>query len=190
MSPETHEVRKKIQTAQKAKRPIPQLILFVAYAIFLGVSLMTNFEPGEQIGTNFLTFATTMVKMLPFAFVLIGLFEVWVKRETIEKHLGEESGWKGYFWAVLLAGAIVGPLYVALPVAYSLYKKGATFAVIFTYIGASAICRVPMTTFEASFLGFKFTAIRLLVSLPLVILTSIILGKYLARTHYVMEERD
>ena len=128
--------------------------------------------------------------MLPFAFLLIGLFEVWVKRETVEKHLGQESGWKGYLWAVLLAGTVVGPLYIALPVAYSLYKKGAKFGVIFTYIGASAICRIPMATFEASFLGFKFTAIRLAVSLPLVVLTSMILGNYLTRIHYKLQEGD
>jgi uncharacterized membrane protein YraQ (UPF0718 family) len=164
--------------------------MIAGYALFLAISLIIDFEPGKQIGRNFLTFATTMVTLLPFAFLLIGLFEVWVKRETVEKHLGQESGWKGYVWAVLLAGTVVGPLYIALPVAYSLYKKGAKFGVIFTYIGASAICRVPMATFEASFLGLKFTAIRLAVSLPLVILTSMSLGNYLTRTHYRLQEGE
>jgi uncharacterized membrane protein YraQ (UPF0718 family) len=89
----------------------------------------------------------------------------------------------------VLAGTIVGPLYVALPIAYSLHKKGAKFGVIFTYVGASAICRIPMATFEASFLGLKFTAIRLLVSLPLVIVTSMMLGKYLTKIRYTMQEK-
>ena len=44
---------------------------------------------------------------------------------------------------------------------------------IFTYIGASAVCRIPMNLFELSFMGVKFTAIRLTVSLPLVILSSL-----------------
>lgn len=125
-----------------------------------------------------------MLKILPCAFILIGLFEVWVKRETVEKHFGEESGLKGYLWAVLLAGTTVGGLYVAFPVAYSLHSKGARLSVIFTYLGAAAICRVPMTIFEASFLGIKFTAIRLFVSLPLVILSSILLEDYLKKTGY------
>jgi uncharacterized membrane protein YraQ (UPF0718 family) len=81
-------------------------------------------------------------------------------------------------------------LYIAFPVAYSLYKKGAKLGVIFTYIGASAICRVPMATFEASFLGFKFTAIRLAVSLPLVVVTSMSLGNYLTRTHYKLQKGE
>ena len=174
---------------KKKRKPIPQIVIIAAYLVFLGISFFTGFEPGKKIGLNFFTFALTMLTIVPFAFILIGLFEVWVKREIVEKHLGEESGLKGYLWAIVLAGTIVGPLYVALPIAYSLHKKGAKFGVIFTYVGASAICRVPMATFEASFLGIKFTAIRLLVSLPLVIVTSMMLGKYLNKTHYTMEEK-
>ena len=77
---------------------------------------------------------------------------------------------------------------VAFPVAYSLYSKGARLSVIFTYIGAAAICRVPMTIFEASFLGIKFTAIRLLVALPLVVVSSIVLGGYLRKRNYKIVE--
>ncbi len=131
-----------------------------------------------------------MLKVLPCAFILIGLFEVWVKKETVEKHLGEKSGAKGYLWGIILASTTVGGLYVAFPVAYSLYSKGAKLGVIFTYIGASAICRVPMTIFEASFLGIKFTAIRLLLAIPLVIISSMLLGDYLRKRNYrILEGR-
>ncbi|MFC1861528.1 permease [Chloroflexota bacterium] len=155
-----------------------------AYFIFLVVALVTGFNPGKEIGYNFVTFTVDMLKILPAAFILIGLFEVWVKKETVEKHLGKGSGVRGYLWAVLIAGTTVGGIYVAFPVAYSMYSKGARLSVIFTYISASAICRVPMTIFEASFLGIKFSIIRLLVSIPLVILTSMLLGSYLEKREY------
>ena len=154
------------------------------YFLFLIISLAIGFNPGKEIGYNFISFSVDMLKILPGAFILIGLFEVWVKRETIEKHFGETSGFRGYLWAILLSGMTVGGLYVAFPVAYSLYSKGARLSVIFTYLGAAAICRVPMTIFEASFLGIKFTAIRWLVSIPLVIITSMLLGNYLTRRNY------
>jgi len=79
-------------------------------------------------------------------------------------------------------------MYVAFPVAYSLYGKGAKLSIILTYIGASAICRVPMAIFETSFMGIKFTIIRLMVSIPLVILTSIALGDYLTKRNYKIRE--
>jgi len=167
---------------------IIRIVVISAYIILLIVSWIFGFNPGKEISHNFATFSVDMLKILPCAFILIGLFEIWVKRETIEKHLGERSGIRGYIWAVLLAGTTVGGLYVAFPVAYSLYSKGAKLSVIFTYIGASAICRIPMTIFEASFLGIKFTVIRLLVSLPLVILTSILLGDYLTKRNYKITE--
>jgi len=163
---------------------IIRVAIISCYALFLIVSFILGFNPGKEVGYNFRDFSVEMLKILPCAFILIGLFEVWVKRETVEKHFGEKSGIRGYIWAVLLAGTTVGGLYVAFPVAYSLYSKGAKLSVIFTYIGASAICRVPMTIFEASFLGIKFTAIRLLVSLTLVIVTSILLGNYLTKRNY------
>lgn len=158
------------------------------YVLFIVVSFILGFNPGKEIAHNFFSFSLAMLKILPCAFILIGLFEVWVKRETIEKHFGEESGIRGFIWAILLAGTTVGGLYVAFPVAYSLYNKGAKLSVIFTYIGASAICRVPMTIFEASFMGIKFTVIRLVVSLPLVIFTSILLGDYLTKRNYKIME--
>ena len=158
------------------------------YALFLIASLVLGFNPGKEIGHNFLSFSIDMLKILPGAFILIGLFEVWVKRATVEKHLGIESGVRGYIWAVLLAGTTVGGIYLAFPVAYALYSKGAKLSVIFTYVGAAAICRVPMAIYEASFLGIKFTAIRLLVSLPLVILASMLLGHYLTKRDYRLKD--
>jgi len=158
----------------------------VLYVAFLVISLFVGFEPGREMGHSFLAFLVNMLKILPFAFVLIGLFEVWVKKETVEKHLGRKSGLLGYVWAILLAGSTVGGLYVAFPVAHSLYSKGAKLGVVFTYVGASAICRVPMTIYEASFMGIKFTAIRFLVSLPLLVLFSMALEAYLERKNYRM----
>ena len=165
-------------------------VILVAYAIFLIVSFLIEFKPGQQIGLNFSSFALTMLRIVPFAFILIGLFEVWVKKETVEKHLGIESGVRGYLWAILLSSTTVGGIYVAFPVAYSLYKKGARLSVIFTYLSSAAITRIPMAIFEASILGAKFTAIRFLVSLPLVILSSILLEKYLLRRGFKMNHPD
>ncbi|GAB6888792.1 hypothetical protein JCM13304A_22910 [Desulfothermus okinawensis JCM 13304] len=168
----------------KKQNNLTKFFLIGIYFIFLAVSFALHFRPGQEIGINFLSFSIEMLKILPCAFILIGLFEVWVKKEKVEKHLGKDSGILSHVWAILLAGTTVGGLYVAFPVAYSLFKKGAKLSVIFTYIGASGICRVPMTIFEASFMGIKFSIIRLVVSIPLVILSSIWLGNYLENKNY------
>ncbi|RKY09048.1 MAG: hypothetical protein DRP66_03150 [Planctomycetota bacterium] len=164
-----------------------KLAVLVGYLAFIATSAATGFSPGKQIGSNFIYFWADLIKVLPFAFVLIGLFEVWVDRQTVERHLGAESGAGGYLWAIVLSGITVGGVFVAFPVAHSLHKKGAALGVIFTYIGASAVCRIPMNLFELSFMGPKFTAIRLAVSLPLVILSSAMLGRYLEKQNYQIQ---
>lgn len=164
-------------------------ILFLIFSVIIIISNVSHFSPGIKIGLNFINFAKGMIKVLPCAFLLIGLFEVWIPRETVEKNFGHSAGFMGFVWAILLASTTVGGAYVAFPVAYSLYKKGAKYSIILTYIGAAALVRIPMTLFEASFLGIKFTLIRLSVSLPLVIFSSILLGRFLEKKQFVLPER-
>jgi uncharacterized membrane protein YraQ (UPF0718 family) len=154
-----------------------QVILFISYIAFIIISLVTGLDYGKEIGNQFLSFSLGLLKVLPPAFILIGLFEVWVPREVINRHMGQDSGFKGYFWAVVLAATTVGGIFVAFPVASSLYKKGAAMKIILTYLGASSACRIPMTIFEMSFLGPKFSLIRLVVSLPLIVIGAILIEK-------------
>lgn len=163
------------------KNRILEIVGLSVYILFIIISFILGFEPGVEIGTNFMSFTVSMIKILPCAFILIGLFEVWVKKETIEKYFGDASGYKGYLWAIILSSTTVGGAYVAFPVGYSLYKKGAKLSYVLTYIGASALTRIPMTIFEASFIGIKFSVIRLMVSLPLVIFSSIFISKYFSK---------
>jgi len=130
------------ETSKKALKP--SFVAIGLYFAFVAISWVAQYRPGIQMGLNLLDFAKQMFSILPFVFILIGLFEVWVPRETIEAHMGVESGWKGYLWAVILASPMAGGLYVNLPIAYSLYKKGASWGVVLTFIGAGSLCRIPM----------------------------------------------
>jgi uncharacterized membrane protein YraQ (UPF0718 family) len=120
-----------------------------------------------------------MLRIVPFAFILIGLFEVWVPSRVVERHLGSEAGLRAHLWGILLAGTTVGGLYVSFPVAAALQRKGARLTFLLTYIGSSGVCRIPMTLFEASFLGIEFTLMRYAVAVPLVVLSSELLGRWL-----------
>jgi uncharacterized membrane protein YraQ (UPF0718 family) len=161
-----------------SKDKILNVVFVFSFFIFLVISYAVDFSPGINIGGNFLDFVKSMLAILPIAFILIGLFEVWVERKTVEKYFGDASGFRGYIWAIILSSTTVGGAYVAFPVAHTLYKKGAKLSIILTYIGSSALTRIPMTIFEATFLGLKFSVIRLLVSIPLVIFSSILIGRF------------
>lgn len=162
--------------------------LFTIFAAFIFISYLVNFNIGKKIGANFMIFSRDMIAILPPAFVLIGLFDVWISRKSIEKNFGHSSGFKKYIYAILLAATTVGGTFVAFPVANTLYHKGANYSAIFAYVSASSLVMIPMSVMEASILGVKFTAIRIGVSLPLVIISSIILGDFFSKINYQIPE--
>jgi len=174
----------------KTNKKMINYYIFAVFAAFIGASYILDFDLGQRIGSNFMIFARDMASILPPAFVLIGLFEVWVSRESIEKNFGNTSGFKQYIYAVLLAATTVGGTFVAFPVANSLYHKGANYSSIFTYVTSASLVMIPMSIMEASILGVKFTAIRIGVSLPLVIISSIILGNFFRDMNYKIPQPD
>ncbi len=169
-------------------KQIAQLVLAGAFGLFVAASFAADYGVGKDMGRTFGATLAEMLKLLPCAFILIALFDVWVKRQTVERHFGEGSGIRGYLWGMILAGMSVGGMYVAFPVAYSLFRKGAKLSVIFAYVGFAGVCRIPMTMFEASFMGGIFTAVRLAVSVPLVILMAVIMSRFLERRGYQITE--
>jgi uncharacterized membrane protein YraQ (UPF0718 family) len=153
----------------------------ILFGSFIIGSLFLNYEPGVKIYSNFSQFFLEMITFLPLMFLLVGLFDVWVPKEKIEKHIGHESGLIGSLWVILLATLQAGPLYGAFPIAYILSKKGAGVRNIFIYLGAFSALKIPMLTFEIGFLGLKFTLLRTLFSLPVFIIIGIIMEKIVGR---------
>ena len=164
------------------------LIFGIGFALFIIISFILDFDFGIKAWDNFMLFAKDMLLILPPAFVLIGLFNVWAKRETIEKGFGHKSGFMKYIWSFLLASTTVGGTFMAFPVANALYHKGAGYSSIFSYITAASLFMIPMSVMEATILGIKFTAIRLLSSIPFIILTAIILEKIFIKKNYKLPE--
>lgn len=173
------QINKKMINKKKInkKKIAIELILTGLFGIFIIVSFAAGFVPGQIIGENSSNFLLSMISIFPGAFILIGLFEVWIDRKIIERHLGSQSGLLGYFWVIILSCTIMGPLIISFPIAHSLAKKGARLQLVIAFLSAATISRIPMTVFEASYLGVPFSLVRLLVSIPLVIIFSEIIGR-------------
>lgn len=107
-----------------------------------------------------------MLAVVPPVFILLGLLDVWVKKDTMIRLMGEESGLLGILIAFFLGSAAAGPLYAAFPVAGVLMKKGSKLSNVLIFIGAWSTTKIPLLLFEASAMGWKFMAARFLVNLP------------------------
>lgn len=115
----------------------------------------------RNIGSN----VKEMLGVIPPVFILLGLLDVWVDRQTMMKYTGPGSGIKGAFISFILGSAAAGPLYAAFPVAAMMLKKGSSLFNVFLFIGAWSTTKIPMLTFEASSLGVPFTVTRLCLSI-------------------------
>ncbi len=157
------------------------------YRIFLVLVVINLFVllAFPTIGTRSLslTWANTleMLSIIPPVFILLGLLDVWVKRETMIKLMGEGSGLRGVLLAFLLGSAAAGPLYAAFPVAVVLLKKGTRFSNVLIFIGAWSTTKIPMLMFEASALGWKFMLTRFAIDLVGIALIAWITGKVLSK---------
>jgi uncharacterized membrane protein YraQ (UPF0718 family) len=169
-------------------KKVREYIFPLFFLILIGISYLSNFAAGEEVGAKFLMFFKEMILFLPLMFILIGLFDVWVPREKIEKHIGKESGWKGTGLVILLATLQAGPLYGAFPFAYILWKKGCSIRNIFIYLGAYSAIKIPMIMFEVGFLGLKFSMLRTMITLPVFIIIGFIMEWYLKDKNFDVKQ--
>ncbi|MDN3656091.1 permease [Ferruginibacter paludis] len=161
------------------------LIIFIAFVAFTIASFILNIQAGKDIyKKNFVLFIREMLFFLPFMFILIGLADVWISKDKVEKNIGEGSNIKGTVFVILLSMLQAGPLYSAFPVAYLLWKKGTSVRNIFIYIGAFSTLKLPLLMFEIGFLGWKFSILRSLITLPIIILIALIMERYLKNKNF------
>ena len=146
------------------------------YFIFLGLVALTlliyRWQPGKAvlIWKTSRNYFFEMLGILPAILILLGLLDAWVPKKTVERLLGKDSGISGIGIAILTGTAAAGPLYVAFPVAASLLKKGARISNVAIFLCSWAAIKIPMLMFETKFLGFKFSMLRLVLTIPSAIL--------------------
>lgn len=166
---------------KKYKFDIPVIAVFIA---FTAGSFYFRFNPGMLIfKDHYWMFFKEMLYVLPVMFILIGLIDVWIPRDRVERHIGKSSGLKGIFIVMSLAFIQAGPLYAAFPVAYILWKKGCSPANVFIYLSAFTTAKIPMVTFEIGFLGVPFSLLRILITIPVFVLIGYFMGWYFERNN-------
>lgn len=150
---------KKIWTLIKRYR------FFIVLAVLHTILLFVFPDLGKK--SLSITWSNTfeMLSVIPPIFVLLGLLDVWVKRETMVKYMGEKSGFIGILLAFFIGSAAAGPLYAAFPVAGVLLKKGSKLSNVLIMVGAWSTTKIPLLLFEVSAMGPKFTVIRLILDL-------------------------
>jgi len=149
----------------------------LAAAAGLAVLSGVNLGLGKKAVTTVAYSLREMLLVIPPIFVLLGLLDVWVPRETMIRLMGKGSGLRGTALAVLLGSVAAGPLYAAFPVAAVLARKGASFQNVAIFLGAWSTTKIPMFLFEITALGPRFALTRLALNIPGIVLIGAALGR-------------
>ena len=120
-----------------------------------------------------------MLSVIPPIFILLGLLDVWVRKETMVKYMGECSGLIGILIAFFLGSATAGPLYAAFPVAGILLKKGSKISNVLIFIGAWSTMKIPLLMFETNALGLEFSMLRLGMNIFGILIISFVIDNLL-----------
>jgi uncharacterized membrane protein YraQ (UPF0718 family) len=162
-------------SGEMASKPPPRkrikwdLVALALSVVFFAVLSLVFQDKGEKALKISWEYFKEMIFILPAVMILMGLFAVWVERDVVVKYLGKGSGMWGLMLAILLGTLPTGPLYVAFPLAAMLLKKGARVANVMVFLSAWACIKLPLELMELQFLGWKFTVLRLVLTVALVI---------------------
>ena len=148
---------------------------FLIVLVFLVLYGTFNWEVGQKVLETTVYQLREMVLVIPPIFILLGLLDVWVPKDTMVKFMGEKSGAKGILLALFLGSAAAGPLYGAFPVAAVFMKKGVKFTNILIFLGAWSTTKIPMFLFEVAALGPVFAITRMLIDIPGIIIIAYLL---------------
>lgn len=158
---------------------IKKYSIFIVVLILLGLTFLFNKSIGLTAVDTIKFSFKEMMMVLPPIFVLLGLLDVWVPKDTMVKFMGEGSGIVGILLSFFLGSAAAGPLYGAFPVAVVFMKKGVRFSNILIFIGAWSTTKLPMLLFELASMGSKFTLTRFIVNIFGILAIAFIVNKSL-----------
>jgi uncharacterized membrane protein YraQ (UPF0718 family) len=112
--------------------------------------------------------------LLLLAFAIVGFVNVLSPQQLIRTSIGPSSG----IWGVILgtaAGAVLpGGPYVVFPLISVIYKAGAGIGPTLAMITSWATLALISVSFEIPFLGWRFSAMRLSLSLSMPIIVGIL----------------
>ncbi len=121
-----------------------------------------------------LTIFIQIIPVIIMVIILMGISNYFLKRKTIIKYLGRESGIRGWLLAITFGILSHGSIYVWYPFLKDLHKQGMRIGLIAVFLYNRAI-KIPLLPIMIFYFGIPFV----IVLMVYMILASIIEGKIL-----------
>jgi uncharacterized membrane protein YraQ (UPF0718 family) len=160
--------------------------------VFLVYGAVFTFMPDKAFMAinNSTYYLIEMIQVLPVIFLLTVSIEALVPKEAIIKHFGEDSGFLGNIFSIILGSISAGPIYAAFPISKMLLSKGASIANIVIILSSWAVIKIPMLANEVKFLGFSFMIVRWILTVSFILIMAWITGKIIDKKDILSAENN
>ena len=145
---------------EEAKKPANRsgwILLGVTFLLY-GITLFLDPSLAGSALHKSLGVLKMIAPILLLVFFLMALLNTYIKPKSIARHMGKQSGLKGWFFA--LAGGVLshGPGYIWYPMLSELRDHGARDGLIVAFFYARAI-KLPWLPVMVGYFGIAFTLV-------------------------------
>jgi len=160
---------------KKPKSRSGLIMLFVVGCLYL-LTFYFNAKAGKEALLVALETVKMIAPILLLVFFLMALLNTFIDSKSISRHIGKQSGVRG--WIIALVGGILshGPGYIWYPMLSDLRDQGARDGLVVAFFYTRSI-KLPWLPLMISYFGLAFTVVLTL----LVVLSAWIQGLIIDR---------
>lgn len=159
-----------------------RLLFFFVVLLLYGVTALLK---PAAVGAALVHFGGMLSKVLPVlavVFVTMLLVNIFLQPERIRRHLGEDSGLRGWFYAIIGGIVISGPPYVLYPMLAHLQQHGARAALLGTMLYNRNV-KIYFLPAMVYYFGLRYTVVLSVYIIVFSVLNGMLLESLLRRRH-------
>jgi len=111
--------------------------------------------------------------------ILISFVLFFIPDTLIVKYLGANSGWLGFTIAAIIGSITLIPGFISYPLAATLLKQGATYAVVAVFMTTLMMVGIVTLPLEIKYLGKKAAIFRNVLKFVAAIIIGILMGRFM-----------
>ena len=168
---------RKNQKEKKTKIPFQLKFMLAVLAVYALMAFL-NGEFAVQVLEDFLETLKKILPIMGIVFAVMFLLNIFINPEAIQRHLGADSGVKGWLGTILGSILISGPPYILMPLLSELRKNGMKTSLAAVFLSNRSVQPVFLPVM-AFYFGWQYTILLSLLIIIFSIINGLIIGNFI-----------
>lgn len=179
MNTKIENQKKNTDNKKKTESKMP-LVFFAIISIGYVLLYFINHSLFLKSFNRFIELSKQITPFLVIVFIIMFFNFLFIKPSIIKKHLGEQSGLKGYIYAIISGIISVGSVYMWYPLLKELRESGMSnkLVAVFIYNRSIKLHLLPVMIF---YFGMKFTIVLAILSILFSLVIAFIIQKFVSQ---------